>query len=742
MKQAPAFHKNQYTTHAGPRTNKGKRAVMPLMVLTCGAIAIATPALAANDALTPETETVIVVGQRDRLLTIAGSGATIEEIDMERARIFTVNDALRQAPGVFARDEEGLGLRPNIGIRGLSPIRSSKVLLLEDGIPLGFAPYGDNAAYYHPSVRRFARIEVLKGASQVRFGPNTIGGVINYVTRAAPDTFEGKIGVSGGNNGYGEVDLELGGPVFATKALLHATASQSDGARDNQALRYTDVFLKVEQQLGQNHALTWRASRFEEDSQVTYSGLTTAEYTANPRQNPFKDDQFTTLRASGSVLWAWEIAEDLRLKTIAYVSWFDRDWWRQSSNSGQRPNDASDPRCGGLANLSTTCGNEGRLREYNTHGLESRLTHVANWGDLQLETEVGVRLADERQNRLQINSDTPTGRTPGTSVNGGVRENNLRYVTARAGFITTKASFGKWTVSPGVRVEDISLRRVNRLNTALPIGGTADVNEVIPGFGVTYAVAPRFVAYGGVHRGFAPPRVEDAISNTTGGSVNLDAETSTNWELGLRGDLSRGVSVDLAFFSMKFDNQIVPTSVAGGVGSTLTSAGKTIHEGFEVASQASFKEMGLMDTNDVYLKLALTWVASANFEGARFSNVSGFATTSVTGNRLPYAPEVLLNATIGYAFGRYGNVQAEYVFTDKMYGDDLNTITPSADGQRGLIPASSIWNLTLNVNPPSWPFEAFVAIKNATDETTIVDRARGVLPGSPRLVQAGIVKRF
>jgi Fe(3+) dicitrate transport protein len=501
-----------------------KNHTLPLLALALSTSVLSTPALAAD----PQTETVIVVGQRDRLLNIAGSGATIEEVDMERARIFTVNDALRQAPGVFARDEEGLGLRPNIGIRGLSPIRSTKVLLLEDGIPLGFAPYGDNAAYYHPSVRRFTRIEVLKGASQIRFGPNTIGGVINYVTRAAPDHFEGKAGVSGGNNGYGEVDLELGGPLLGAQALFHATAARSDGSRDNQDLRYADLYLKVEQKIGQNHDVTWRLSHFAEDSQITYSGLTLAEFNANPRQNPFKNDQFTTSRVNGSVLWAWQIADGVSLKTTAYATWFDRDWWRQSSNSGQRPNDASDPACGSLANLLTACGNEGRLREYNTHGLETRLTHIANWGDISFETEGGLRLADERQNRLQINSDTPTGRTPGTSVNGGVRENNLRYVTARAGFITTTARFGKLTLSPGIRIEDISLRRVNRLNAAVPIGGTADVREVIPGLGFTYAFSPRFVAYGGVHRGFAPPRVEDAISNTTGGSVNLDAETSTN----------------------------------------------------------------------------------------------------------------------------------------------------------------------------------------------------------------------
>ncbi len=722
-----------------------KNAVLPLSVSLsvslCVGLFAFTGAAKAEVPVT-DADTVIVIGQRDNLLKISGTGATIEEADLERARVFTVNDALRQVAGVFARDEEGLGLRPNIGIRGLSPIRSSKVLLLEDGIPLGYAPYGDNAAYFHPSIRRFSRIEVLKGASQIRFGPNTVGGVINYVTRPASDTFEGKVTLSGGNRGYGELDLEVGAPLLGFRTLFHGTAAQSDGARENQDLRYHDLYFKAERQLGEKHDITWRVSSYNEDSQISYSGLTEAEYLANPRQNPFVNDRFEIERVASSLTWAWAMSDTLSLKTTAYMSWFDRDWWRQSSNSSQRPNDSSDPRCGSMANLLTTCGNEGRLREYNTYGVETRLSHSGSLGGIQLESEVGVRYADERQNRLQINADTPTGRTPGISINGGVRENNLRYVTAWSGFAATKATIGKLTLSPGVRIEEIELRRVNRLNPLVPIGGNAKLSEVIPGFGVTYALSPTFVAYGGVHRGFAPPRVEDAISNTTGGSVNLDAETSTNWEAGVRGGLRRGINADLAWFRMNFDNQIVPTSVAGGIGSALTSAGETLHQGIEASVRGSAKEMGLMTDNDVFFRMALTWVAEASYVGQRFSNVTGFLTTPVTGNRLPYAPEILLNAAIGYSFGDIAELQAEYVFTDQMYTDDLNTIAPVANGQRGLIPASSIWNVTLNVTPKDWKVGYFITVKNVTDEQTIVDRARGILPGSPRLVQAGITARF
>ena len=97
------------------------------------------------------------------------------------ARLLSVSEALRKVPGLHVREEEGLGLRPNIGIRGLNPNRASAVLLLEDGVPMTIAPYGDNAAYYHPPVNRFSRIEVLKGSGQILFGPRTIGGVINYI---------------------------------------------------------------------------------------------------------------------------------------------------------------------------------------------------------------------------------------------------------------------------------------------------------------------------------------------------------------------------------------------------------------------------------------------------------------------------------------------------------------------------------------------------------------------------------
>lgn len=709
------------------------------LMLAGAAIALGASGGKANaDEAGEQTAEVVVVGQRANLLRIPGSGDTIEAEDLERARVLTVNEALRQTAGVYPRDEEGLGLRPNIGVRGLSPTRSSEVLLLEDGLPLTYGPYGDNATYSHPPLRRFERIEILKGASQIRFGPHTVGGVVNYISPRAPDEFSGSLFLAGGDRGYGEAALSLGGPIAGFRVLGHVSSTGFDGIRDNHDLEFNDYSLRLERTLAPNHELIARFAINEENSQVSYSGLTTAEYNANPFGNPFPNDRFDTQRYTGAISHGWQITPSLDLTTSVYALYFNRDWWRQSSNSGQRPSDSSDLACGGMANLNTTCGTEGRLREYHQYGIESRLRWEGALLGAEADVEAGLRYHRERQSRLQINADTPTGRTPGVTTNGGTLENNLRYADAWSGFALATLDYGRFAISPGVRVEAIEYERTNRLNG---LTGSTDLTEVIPGIGVTYDIDDALVMYAGVHRGFSPPRIEDIVTNS-GGTVDLGPEESTNWEIGLRGEPAPGLDIDVGYFVMAFDNQIVPASVAGGVGATLTSAGETRHSGIEATARFSLRDAGVMHSDDLYLRTAITWVAEAEFVGERYSNISGFGGVSVTGNRLPYAPEWIVSATVGYEWDDWLNVQAEVQYTGEMFTDDLNTVAPTANGQRGLIDDSTIVNFAANYTPGGDKVTYFITVKNAFDELYIVDRVRGILPGAPRLVQAGVSLRF
>ena len=136
-----------------------------------------------------ELDPVVIVG--DRAKYIAGSGQYINILKIEKLNQPNVNNVLRIVPGVNVRDEEGFGLRPNIGLRGTPVNRSAKITLMEDGILIAPAPYADPSAYYFPTFSRMQGIEVLKGSSQIKYGPYTIGGAINLLSTGIPNTFKG-----------------------------------------------------------------------------------------------------------------------------------------------------------------------------------------------------------------------------------------------------------------------------------------------------------------------------------------------------------------------------------------------------------------------------------------------------------------------------------------------------------------------------------------------------------------------
>jgi len=674
-----------------------------------------------------------VAGSHERLRRLPGSVDIVERETLEKSHVFTTNEALRKIAGVHVREEEGLGLRPNIGIRGLNPTRSNKVLLLEDGIPLTYAPYGDNASYYHPPIERFERIEVLKGGAQIAYGPQTIAGLVNYITPTPPARSAGSVSLAGGNRDYFNGHVGYGNTIGRTGFLLDYMRKQGDGAREHINSKLNDVNGKLVRTVGSNQAWTVRGNYYSEDSNITYSGLREDEYRANPRGNPFKNDFFFIDRYGTSATHAYRLTGDVALTTNVYFTSFRRHWWRQSSSSAQRPNDAADPTCGGMANLNTTCGNEGRLRQYYTWGAEPRLRVHHRLFGVASEADLGVRLHFERQNRRQENGDTPVARS------GALVESNRRLNQAYATFAQNRFLLGGWTLTPGVRLEHVRFERTNRLaNAGAGATGTTELTQVIPGFGVSYTAGERVTLFGGVHRGFAPPRTEDVITNQ-GGVVDLDPELSWNSELGVRTTLTQGLRLDGTFFRMDYQNQIVPASLAGGIGATLTNGGATLHQGLEVAGRVDTAAL-LDSVHNAYLRAAYMYAPIARFAGLRFSGISGFQSVSVSGNRLPYAPEHLLTIGVGYAHPSGVDVMVEAVHTSDQFGDDLNTAAPTPDGQRGLIPAYTVWNTAVNYDMGR--ATVFLTVKNLLDDQFIVDRARGILPGGPRLVQAGLKLRF
>ena len=696
----------------------------------------------------------------DALAAIPGAATVLDRRALTLWHAPSVNEVLRRVPGLVARDEEGIGLRPNIGIRGLSPTRSAKVLLLEDGIPFTIAPYGDNASYYHPPVGRFDRIEIVKGSGQILFGPQTIGGVINYVTPAIPARPSGVLTVSGGDRAFRDVAARLGATHGRLGGLVSVEHREGDGSRALTGSRVDDANAKATVALGSRHVLTVRGNRFRERSNVTYSGLTEAEWAADPRGNAFGNDSMLLDRWAVSVADQADLGRGITLLTTFYRYGVSRDWWRQSSNSAQRPNDAADPACAGMANLHTTCGNEGRLRDYDVWGVEPRLrAPLVAFGAAHL-LEAGVRVHGERQERRQVNGSTPTARGVGDPTNpgAGVKEENLRTTDAWSAFVQDRVYLGRWTVTPGLRIEHVSHTRTNLLADP-DVGGETALTQLIPGLGASWRAAGEVTLFTGVHRGFAPPRAEDVISNSTGAVVELDAELSWNWELGMRARPTRGLEIEATAFRLDFENQVVPASVAGGAGATLTSAGRTLHQGLELGARLDLADL-LGTRHQLGFDGSVTWVPTARYVGERFAwvgtatpdavgkvyadqNGAGTRTrVSVTGNRLPYAPAATLTAGLAYRYRAAFDARLEAVHVGRQYADPVNTAVTVADGQQGVLPAHTVWNAAVNCTVGATRSTVFVAVRNLFDAVYVADRTRGLLPGLPRSLHAGITQAF
>ena len=699
---------------------------------------------------------------------IPGSGRVITQKEIWENHRLTVNEALREVPGVNVRDEDGLGLRPNIGIRGLDPTRSRKVHIMEDGVPIMLMPYGDPSSYYFPPIFRMDRIEVLKGSGQLLYGPQSIGGVINLITRMPPPTPQGNVEFRGGNLNYFNTHLDYGGTWGKSGYLADVTHFQSDSPRfTNNRSTVDDVTFKSVQELSDRTTLLYKFNYYGEDSKLGYQGFTEADWSSRgrDRQTPFTNDRLDFTRIGAHVAVQHMFNATFSSTTNFFGHWIERNWkraYQQGTDAAGNPLGApvqsntipvSSFSVGPHPTFSFT--NE---REYFVYGVEPRFHLTHRLFGIASEADFGARALFERSDRKQfLNFQNGPG---GTSVcfnqfntdGSCLNENNVRKTAAYSLFFQNRFFVtDQITITPGIRVENVNYQQFNKLPITGEAYGRTSITEVLPGIGLTYAPTNKYTFFAGVHRGFAPPQISDAITGafSTGPTTinDLNPELSWNYEMGLRSTPVQWLGYEVTLFEMDFQNQIVSQSAAGGVGSTLTNGGRTKQKGIEFAAKADLLDMvtGQNNDQDITMDFNYTWVVEAKFKGARNSTITGdqllpgeATVVSVSGNRLPYAPKHMLTAGLGYTNRPFGfNARIEAQCLSDMFGDDRNTVNPTPNGLRGVVSGWCVMNAAVNqyVKPIKTTF--FVVGKNLLDQLYMADRTRGIYPGLPLMVQAG-----
>ncbi|AHF02101.1 outer membrane iron(III) dicitrate receptor [Thiomicrospira aerophila AL3] len=673
------------------------------------AAAMAAPVLADSKQL-PRID---VVGQgEDAITKQPGSVAIVTKEDLQVIQATSVQDALKTVPGITIRDEEGYGFIPNIGMRGLNPNRSQKVLVLEDGVPVAPGLFLANESYYSPRIERMERIEVLKGAAGLRYGPTTIGGVINYITKIPEDGVA--VTAKAGSHGYRLIGLDAGGSNPSGDAFggISIVKSQGDGFRNN-GFDMTDIMVKGGMAIGDNQMVSAKFSFYENEINTSYVGLRPNEYKNNPTKNPAPNDYFITDRKSFDVNHELQINANTKLNTLVYWSQLNRDYWRQDVTA--RSADGTTFRtCDGVV----TCTG-GRNRTFEMMGVDSRLNVTHDAFGMQNESEIGVRLHSDSLSNKRVNGRSPNARS-GVLASDDTQKANGIALYGQNRFIVSDTV----AVTPGLRVETYSQSRKNELTGA---SGTSSNTEVLPGIGATWQIVPQAQVFAGAFKGFSPAMVATAISSG-GVDQELEAERSTNFEMGIRGAVDR-LSYEATAFHMDFENQIVPQSEAGGVGATSTNAGKTLHQGLEAALAFDFGFGWSADMNATYIPVS------------KYNSTKIVAGEDRKGNRLVYSPELTANFGVNYSTGGLKTRLSAY-HVSAQFVDPENTRAESTDGRRGEIPAYTTFNLSAKYDVNK-QLSLFGVVRNLTDEKYISGRnPDGIFPGAERNFELGARYKF
>ena len=241
-------------------------------------------------------------------------------------------EMLEYVPGVNGFSDDGIGnSRISVGIRGINPRRSSRVLILEDGIPIQPALYVYPNMYYNPPSERIDRLEVIKGSGAIEFGPQTMGGIINYFTRRPRTDFGGVLKFNTGENGYGSLFAEVGG--WGNDKLnpeLQLLIKKGDGFRENNSFYQSNATLKLNYMKSDDENIYFKTNFNYENSNATYTGLTKWSFENDPKYNPKEDDNFKLFRSSFDIIHTKRINSNLTTSNTYYASYFDRRWWREN----------------------------------------------------------------------------------------------------------------------------------------------------------------------------------------------------------------------------------------------------------------------------------------------------------------------------------------------------------------------------------------------------------------------------
>ncbi|NVK21275.1 MAG: TonB-dependent receptor [Kangiellaceae bacterium] len=642
-----------------------------LAASVCAALSMASPAVADDKKGEGESETITIIGDRNAAQKVPGSAHVVSEQELEEFKYTDINRALQQIPGVYLQLEDGLGLRPNIGLRGTGTERTGRITLMEDGVLIAPAPYAASSAYYFPTFDRITGMEVLKGPAAIKYGPFTVGGAVNLLSRQVPVDAEGQLKLEIGENSERRAHFYYGDGSDNFGYLVEANKHQSDGFktidRKGQETGFDKDDYLVKFRLNNDYGsgvyqqLDFKIQHSTEDSEQSYLGLTDADYAANPYRmyGVSELDNFDGEHDQYAINYYADLTDSVDFRVTAYRNETKRNWFKTEALhvAGSRNSWANvvgalnDPTNNTndvyfqsvLDGADTAAGDQIEVRANNrayvSRGVQARLDWDFTTGSAEHEMEFGIRVHKDEEDRFQRNSFY-------VQQNGGLvlddlgawgnAGNRVQSAEATSYFITDKITVGDWILTPGVRYEDIDLERQDwgktstRLDADLSTRSNS-VSQVLPGFGALWSFNDNASLLFGINKGFTPP----------GNSPDSEPEESWNYELGMRFGNGTYTSEIIAFYS-DYDN-ILGECTQSNSGCDVNNQGDKFNGGEAEVKGVELQVIGEFAKN---WPVRFTYTYTDTEFGSTFENEAWGDVT--IGDSIPYIPEQQAQLSLGY----------------------------------------------------------------------------------------------
>ena len=703
-----------------------------LVPLFAAITAVSTLNAAANSASVIDELTII--GSKKDVRKVAGSGAVIGDAQIAMEVSTDINQLLKTVPGVYVREEDGYGLRPNFGIRGATSERSEKVTLMEDGVLIAPAPYSNPAAYYFPTTMRIKGVEVLKGAPLLRYGPQTVGGVINMITTAIPESNAGSLTLAAIENNGVDLLASYGGRSGAVGWLVETAQRENEGFKNidrsgrDSGYDIEDYMGKLAWQ-GESQSILFKAQRSQETSNETYLGLTDADFDRNEdrRYGLSSIDEMNNKHEGYNLSHKLNINDTMALTTTAYYNKFERDWFKLSGGGSliAAANGGDEIAQGILDGNVDTDGLKYKHnnRSYLSKGLQSELALNINSHSIH----VGVRVHRDDMDRFQPQERYQQigGSLVYTSTDSVTGSNN-RLETAEATSVWLVDSWqasDKLALNTALRYEDVetSRRQYSTQNRSdAPSLRSNNTQEWLPGLSATYQLSGNWQVLAGVHKGFSP---------LGGGAKSTEEpESSVNYEAGLRYDNDQWFVEAIGFWS-DFENKAENCSNGNPCSNGKTSGSYVTGDAVIAGLEFQFSNSFLIGSMTVPVDVAYTYTQAEVSEDNTNEGI-------VDGDKLANIPEhtFSLRSGIETAMGWDNYVSIKYIDeTCNAIGCAGNFVDTDA-----FVSADLISHYALNES-----VTVFLKVENVLDKRAIVSRSPdGARPNKGRMASVGFSMDF